>query len=164
VTGPGNLLASRNSNRWDTAFVREKSNEERRLVGVADRTILYGALCATVARETRSIRVRIIDERSGDDSNSREQTRTLILRGNWRIDARIFSVSVSTLLAFGEDPNSFKSQFDGDQAVILSHDISNSPTALKLMLEQFVTSGGGLLLSAPSATCSQMASQSARIR
>jgi uncharacterized protein len=61
-------------------------------------------------------------------------------------DAGIFKVTVATSPRFGEDFSNFKPEFSNYQAIVLNYDAPDWPADLRTQLEQYVKSGGGLVV------------------
>jgi hypothetical protein len=61
-------------------------------------------------------------------------------------EAGIFRVTVATSPRFGEDFSTFQPDFSSYQAVVLNYDAPDWPAGLRTQLEQYVKSGGGLVV------------------
>src|SRR5216683_1159115 len=99
---------------------------------------------APVASKTRPIRVLILDGQSAGPYHDWRLT-TAVLKKELE-DTGLFRVTVATSPRFGEDFSGFKPEFGSYQVIVSNIDAPDWPSDEKAQLEQFVESGGGLVV------------------
>jgi hypothetical protein len=115
-------------------------------------TVFVAALCgitlhaadAPVPSKTNPIRVLIVDGESGGPYHVWPLTAAVLKKE--LEEAGIFRVTVATSPLFGEDFSTFQPDFSSYQAVVLNYDAPDWPAGLRTQLEQYVKSGGGLVV------------------
>jgi type 1 glutamine amidotransferase len=101
-------------------------------------------LAAPVASKTRPIRVLILDGQSAGPYHDWRLT-TAVLKKELE-DTGLFRVSVATSPRAGEDFSGFKPEFGSYQVIVSNLDAPDWPSDEKAQFEQFVGSGGGLVV------------------
>src|ERR1051326_7550714 len=112
-----------------------------------DKILLCGALlllCAPLAPAADPVRVMLLDGQSGGPYHAWQLT-TPVLKKELE-ETGLFQVDVVTAPAAGGDFSTFKPAFANYAVVVSNYDAPDWPAELKSSFEQYVKSGGGLVI------------------
>ncbi|MGC2831175.1 MAG: ThuA domain-containing protein [Candidatus Acidiferrum sp.] len=94
--------------------------------------------------QSKPIRILLIDGESGGPYHAWQLT-SAVMKQELE-DAGLFHVTVATSPRFGEDFSNFKPDFSSYQAIVLNYDAPDWPANLREQLEQYIKTGGGLVI------------------
>jgi hypothetical protein len=122
-------------------FERGESSMKRLAFTILWSTILFvGASSA----ETRRIRVLLLDGQSAGAYHNWQLT-TPVLKKELEDSGR-FRVTVATSPQSGGDFSGFRPEFDNYQVIVLNYDAPDWPADLRLQFENYIETGGGLVI------------------